>query len=115
MLTPWLSVYPAAIDDSVTLTFQQAETHINKYLRDLNWYFEGEYIYIDNYHYVASDDGLSLTIVNVTWDDFGEYSIQYDGLFLHTYEPVCEGHTLQILRRHPILAPATLWLYLEGT
>ena len=105
LLTSEQNVVIAAVGDDVTLNFNRRKTHINDYLHDPTWTFNGEAIETNQSRYIVSDDGLSLGISGVVADDYGIYSLQYNGLNLHAHNEFCEQTTLSFLRDYPILSP----------
>ena len=103
------------VGTDVTLRVNVTETTTNTYLRELNWYHNGQKINPDsNTRFNLSSDNTSMTITSVTDEDGGEYLVQFDGLRLYPYDQVCERQTLSMLRQYPLLAPAVLFISTNG-
>ena len=84
------------------------------YLRELNWYHNGNKI-SDSSKYSITNDNKTLVINNITDKDFGEYSVSFDGLRLYHYDKDCEERILQVLRSYPVLRPLVFSLTSDGT
>ena len=96
------------------LTVNIISTIILNYLRELNWYHNGNKISNSN-KYSITNDNKTLVINNITNEDFGEYSVRFDGLRLYHYNKDCEERILQVLRSYPILRPLVFSLTFDGT
>jgi deleted-in-malignant-brain-tumors protein 1 len=111
LLVPTQYIFTGSIGNSVTLSVTQTSTDKVKYLRKLQWYFDGIPIQDSIISsYTTSSDNLSLTINNFNMLYSGEYYLQYDGLYLYQYSSQCEQTTLEVLREYPLFAPAVMWL-----
>ena len=100
------------VGTDVSLRVNVTVTTTNTYLRELNWYHNGQRINPGRFNF--SSDNTSMTITSVTDEDSGEYLVQFDGLRLYPYDKVCEKQTLSMLRQHPLLAPAALFISTDG-
>ena len=96
------------------LTVSIIYTVILNYLRELNWYHNGNKIANFN-KYSITNDNKTLVINNITDKDFGEYSVRFDGLRLYHYNKDCEQRILQVLRNYPLLRPLVFSLTSDGT
>ena len=88
-------------------------TVILNYLRELNWYHNGNKI-SNSSKYSITNDNKTLVINNITDKDFGEYSVRFDGLRLYHYDKDCEQKILQVLRSYPVLRPLVFSLTSDG-
>uniref|UniRef100_A0A1X7T5H5 SRCR domain-containing protein n=1 Tax=Amphimedon queenslandica TaxID=400682 RepID=A0A1X7T5H5_AMPQE len=61
-------------------------TTVTEYLRDLNWYYNGNKI-LNSSKYLINNGNKTLVINNITDGDIGEYSVRFDGLrfFIQDY------------------------------
>jgi hypothetical protein len=88
----------------INLTVIVTNSPITKYLRELNWYFNGLRINANSdIHFNILNNNKTLIISNISQDYFGEYSVQFDGLILYPYNRNCELKTLESLRDYPVL------------
>ena len=95
------------------LKIDTIKTHINYYLRELNWYHFGNKI-LNSTKYIVSNDNKTLVIINITDKDIGEYSVRFDGLRLYHYNRDCEHKILKLLRNYPVLKPVYFILSTKG-
>ncbi len=98
----------------ITLSFNRQDTHINDYLLEPSWTFQGNDIDATQPRYAVSSDGLSLTITNVALTDYGIYSFQYNGLNLQAHNEFCEQMTLSLLRDYPVFSTGYIILTSSG-
>ena len=95
------------------LTVNIMNTVITDYLRELNWYHNGNKI-SNSSKYSITNDNKTLVINNITNENFGEYSVRFDGLRLYHYNKECEEKIVQILRSYPVLSPVTFTVTSNG-
>ena len=102
------------MNETVSLAVTQTDSKINQYLHELNWYHNGLSVDITDSRYTLSNNNMTLTIAEVSEEDAGIYSVQFDGLLIYPYNKLCEQKSLELLRRYPVLAPAVISLNMEG-
>ena len=95
------------------MTVNIISTIILNYLRELNWYHNGNKI-SNSSKYSITNDNKTLFINSITDKDFGEYSVSFDGLRLYHYDKDCEQKILQVLRSYPVLRPLVFSLTSDG-
>uniref|UniRef100_A0A1X7SPR1 Ig-like domain-containing protein n=1 Tax=Amphimedon queenslandica TaxID=400682 RepID=A0A1X7SPR1_AMPQE len=79
-------------------------TTVTEYLRELNWYYNGNKI-LNSIKHLINNGNKTLVINNITDEDIGEYSVRFDGLRLYHYNKKYEDKLLQLLRVYPVLSP----------
>ena len=89
------------------------DTTVTEYLRELNWYYNGNKISNSSKHLI-NNGNKTLVINNITDEDTGEYSVRFDGLRLYHYNKKCEDKIVQILRGFPVLRPLNFIVSFNG-
>ena len=96
-----------------TLRVETTNIVITNYLRELNWYHNGNKI-SNSSKYSITNDNKTLVINNFANKDIGEYSVRFDGLRLYHYDKNCEQKILQVLKSYPVLRPVVFTLTSDG-
>ena len=102
------------LTQNITLQVRITDASIRYYFRTLTWYHEGNKL-TPGGRITLSSGNTTLTVINSTVADSGEYVARFDGLLIHPYSRFCEVAVLDLLRHYPILKPAVFYVGTTGT
>ena len=99
--------------ESVKLAVESLSIDVVEYLLGLTWYHNGSVVVPDD-RITLINDNTSLTITDFSTDDTGIYEVQFNQLFVHSYDPDCNDELISLLRSYPVLKPAVFCINMES-
>ena len=97
--------------NNLTLGVNVTSDSAKYFMRNLNWYFNGNLIG-NSSNAIISNGNKTLTTTNGI---AGEYEVRYDGLLLNNpYDSVCERMILKNLRHLPLFKPVKFLISTKG-
>ena len=101
------------VGNSVTLKVEIIEHYASDRIQSFGWFYNDTPICVDSCssHYILSNDGKNLTIVNASAANVGTYEVRVTSYKVSEYtSELCNKEINELLEYHAVLAPVTYTL-----